>query len=373
MAKRLMKEAFNRALRQIERCLDTGEDGFPHIIRNGCWHRTPDGGWTGGFWVGLLWLTHHLTGETRFASAAQAWLHCLEPRIEAEDADFDLGFLFYPSAALGYQITGDDALRDIALRAADRMLSFMHPHANLIYCIYPERANLYGGPVGSSIIDVMANLQLLWWASTESGQSRYTETATRHAERMLDLLVRPDGSSFQVVDFDLQTGEVLGRGTIHGFDDNTCWSRGQAWGICGFALAAHETGDSRFDQVVNCMSDYYLGKSPINKVPYWDFEDPAIPKTVRDSSAAAITCAAWLLHCADTPGLQEYHAAGVQLLDTLCSDYLQPESSDGILSHGCAYKKHGVGIDEATIWGDYYFLQALLGAQSGGVGEEKHA
>ncbi len=61
--------------------------------------------------MGLLWLAHHLTGEVGFASAARAWLRRLEPRIEAENADFDLGFLFYPSTALGYQRTGDSALR----------------------------------------------------------------------------------------------------------------------------------------------------------------------------------------------------------------------------------------------------------------------
>ena len=110
-------------------------------------------------------------------------------------------------------------------------------------------------------MDIMANLQLLWWASTESGQSRYTETATRHAERMLDLLVRPDGSSFQVVDFDLQTGQMLGQGTVHGFDDNTCWSRGHAWGIYGLALAARETGDPRFAQTARCIKNahFFLG------------------------------------------------------------------------------------------------------------------
>lgn len=105
-------------------------------------------------------------------------------------------------------------------------------------------------------------------------------------------------------------------------------------------------------------------KTPSDRVPYWDFEDPTIPDAVRDSSAAAITCAAWLCHCADTPDLREYHAPGRQLLDTLCSDYLQPEGSDGILAYGCAYKKQGIGINEATVWGDYYFLQALWSAHS---------
>ena len=34
--------------------------------------------------------------------------------------------------------------------------------------------------------------------------------------------------------------------------------------------------------------------------------------------------------------------------------------TDGILLH-CAYRpRHGVGLDCATAWGDYFFLEALL-------------
>jgi len=58
------QKALNRALRQIKRFLDAGKDGFPHITRNGGWQRVPDGTWTGGFGVGLLWLACYLSGES---------------------------------------------------------------------------------------------------------------------------------------------------------------------------------------------------------------------------------------------------------------------------------------------------------------------
>jgi len=132
--------ALVRGLRAIERALAAAEGGFPHTTENGEWVWTTRGSWTGGFWIALLWLAHALTRKMHFADAAIALLHRLEARIDAEDADFDLGFLFYPGAALGYQITGNNTLRDIGMRAVDRMLSFMHSKAKLIYCIYPHRS-----------------------------------------------------------------------------------------------------------------------------------------------------------------------------------------------------------------------------------------
>jgi len=168
------------------------------------------------------------------------------------------------------------------------------------------------------------------------------------------------------VDFDLKTGQVPGRCTIHGLDDHSYWSRGHAWGVYGFSLEARRTGDPRFVAAVRCMSEYYLARSPDDHVAYWDFEDPAIPSAVRDSSAAAITCAAWLCHCTHILSLQKYRVTGMQLLDVLCNHYLQPDGQEGLLAHGCAYKKRGVGVGESMIWGDYYFVQALLSAQEKG-------
>jgi unsaturated chondroitin disaccharide hydrolase len=70
---------------------------FPHITEHGHWRTTPDGVWTGGFWVGLLWLTHRLEGREPMRETALAWTDRLLPR--AFDAcNHDLGFMFYPSA-----------------------------------------------------------------------------------------------------------------------------------------------------------------------------------------------------------------------------------------------------------------------------------
>ncbi len=143
-------------------------------------------------------------------------------------------------------------------------------------------------------------------------------------------------------------------------DNGSYWPRDEAWEIYGFALAALKTGDSCFAQTARQMSDYCLDKAPSDRVPYWDFGDPAIPETVRDSSAAAIACAAWRCFCADLPSLRECHEAGNKLLEALFSNFLQPEGKNEILAHGCVHEKKGVGMDKSTIWIDRFFLQALV-------------
>jgi unsaturated chondroitin disaccharide hydrolase len=91
-------------------------------------------------------------------------------------------------------------------------------------------------------------------------------------------------------------------------------------------------------------------------VPYWDFNDSEIPNAVKDSSAAAIIAS----------GLVEFSREKVfedvisNILDSLCKDYLAEEDIDGILKHGCFNKPERKGVDESLIWGDYYFMEALI-------------
>ena len=46
------------------------------------------------------------------------------------------------------------------------------------------------------------------------------------------------GSSFHVVDYNSTTGVVIDRRTSQGYSNSSTWSRGQSWGIYGFANSA---------------------------------------------------------------------------------------------------------------------------------------
>ena len=248
----------DHALRQIDNTLATVGDSFPFYTEGNTWLITEDGGWTGGMWVGQLWMAYEWTGDQRYRDAALDLLPMLEARIDRPDADFDLGFLLMPSFVRGYQLVGDDRLRQVALRGASRMLDFFHEEAGLIHAVYPHRAARYDRPIGSAIVDIMMNLSLLWWAYKERGDPRFYNVAHQHTEHTANFHVRRDGSTFHVVDFDLETAEILHSGTIHGHSDESTWARGQAWALYGFAMAYLATQDLTFYEISESLSDYFF-------------------------------------------------------------------------------------------------------------------
>ncbi len=344
----------SHALRQIDRTIQRTRGAFPHHTEKGRWITTADGSWTGGLWVGQLWLAYELTGQAAYRDYALELMQVLAGRIDSPATDFDLGFLFYPSFVDGYRLTGDSWLRTTALQAAERLVSFFHTGSGLIYTVYTDRAERYGRCVGSSIVDIMMNLSLLWWAGHETGEPRYHTIAREHANRTAELFVRPDGSAFHVVDFDMDTGEVLHRGTIHGYSDDSTWARGQAWALHGYLLAYRITGESLYLDVGQRLSEHFLNRLPNDGIPYWDMADPGIPNATRDSSAGAIAAAAWLR-------LEEtlFYQAGQEMMRAM-AEHCLPRESDDILGHATAYKMQGRGVDGATVWGDYYFLAACV-------------
>ena len=100
-------------------------------------------------------------------------------------------------------------------------------------------------------------------------------------------------------------------------------------------------------------------------MPYWDFNDPAIPNTLRDSSAAAIAASGLLdLYSLLTnpDDKAKYLTAAKTALASLSSNAYLAEgtSSHGILLHGTQNKPNTpAGNDVSLIFGDYFFLQAI--------------
>jgi unsaturated chondroitin disaccharide hydrolase len=48
------------------------------------------------------------------------------------------------------------------------------------------------------------------------------------------------------------------------------------------------------------------------------------------------------------------------ILEALCGQCLARPNIAPVLAHATADLPHGLGIDESTIYGDYYFLKAML-------------
>jgi unsaturated chondroitin disaccharide hydrolase len=320
--------------------------------------------WTNGFWTGMLWLAYEVSGEPRYRGAAERQVRSFQQRMDGRvNIDHhDLGFLYSLSCVPAWKLTGDADARDTAVQAADVLLGRYLPSAGIIQAwgdlSDPEQA-------GRMIIDCNLYLPLLYWAGRITGEGRYASAADHHIEQAARYIVRPDGSTFHTYFMDPKSGAPVGGKTHQGYDDNSCWARGQAWGIAGFALAHRNKADPALLQRAAQLANYFLNRLPEDLICCWDlvFAGPPHP---RDSSAAAIA-ACGLLELAGAlpssdPDRAAYQAAALAIVDTLGAHYLLPRGvpGTGVLAHGVYHMPNRVGVDEACIWGDYFFLEALV-------------
>jgi unsaturated chondroitin disaccharide hydrolase len=294
--------------------------------------------WTGGFVAGQLWLA----GRTAEAAAVT---DLLAPRA-AQPTTHDLGFLFWPSAVLGYLATGEPLYRALGLRAAASLAERALP-SGVIQVIGalddPEWR-------GRSIVDTWPNLELLWWAERE-GIAGAGAAARAHLAATVDAFLRPDGSTFHSARFG-DDGSVLERGTINGYAPGSTWARGQAWAVYGLSAAARATGDPELRDPAERAARWFLDRLPPDLIPPWDFDAPE--GGPRDASAAAIVASALLELGWDSEALR--------LLEALSASCLNRGDSDGALLHCCYRQPVGLGLHCATVWGDFFLLDALVRA-----------
>lgn len=324
-------------------------DRYPHVTEGGEWVLSDDGFWTGGFWIGLLWAGYEERGDRRFRAAAERLLWRFAARAD-EPRNHDLGMMFCPSAVTGYELTGDARLRDAALEAARSLATQFNARGGFI-----PGWGFFGdaGWEGAVLIDTLMNLPLLLWAARESDDlERLRAVALSHGETSLGHHLRSDGSTFHVYRFDPQTGEPVCGDTYQGKAAGSCWSRGQAWAIAGCARLARLGAGSRYRVAAERAAAYFLDHLPDDLIPYWDFD--AEPDEPRDASAGAIAAYGLLL-------LDDEDAAdaAARCLRALVEHAQAPPGHPAILLHATADLPHGLGVDESTIYGDYFFVRAL--------------
>lgn len=351
-----VSDALAYSLQIIHRNLRTVK-GFPEVAKNGQWLCSNDGFWTGGHWTGLLWLAFAHSGDETIKRAACEWTARLAPR-QHDTTTHDLGFLFELSHLLGYQLTGDASLKLSALVAARTLARRFNPKGKFFQAWGP----LDGTPQerGRAIIDTMMNLDLLFWASRETGEARFAAMAVAHAHTALQYHIRSDWSTAHVTDFDPDTGKFLKQDTAQGLSATSCWSRGQAWAVYGFAECYRETGNTLFLNAARHLAEYCLRRLPSDRVPYWDYDSPLIPNDVRDSSAASILASGLLLLATlDTTNANCWRVEAIAMLESLWTNYSSRGTNEPcILLHGTRSKPEN-SMDHGLIYGDYYFVEAL--------------
>ena len=204
----------------------------------------------------------------------------------------------------------------------------------------------------------MQGAALLVWAAQEAREPAWREMALSHARRHIEFCIRDDGSVCQSASFDPATGRMLRRYTHKGITDESTWARAQAWAIVGYTVMHDWTGERDLLNAATRTADWWLAHAPPDRVAFWDFDDPAIPNTTRDTSATAIVAASLLKLGALVPGArgQAYRRAGEATARALVERYLDPR---GILSHGCYNRRIGLATQNELIWGSFYLFEAL--------------
>lgn len=319
------------------------------------------GNWFCGFWVGLLLAAHLHSKDEKWLALARERMLLVNQR--AEDGNtHDIGFIFLSSAVPFYRLTGEAQYREIALKAAARLRD------RLVVTRQGAYISSWGpmsDPRGraSSAIDTMANIPLLYWAARESGDASFLLAGEAHARMTDHAFTRPDLTLYHAVEYDTKSGERLRGYTFQGLSDESSWSRGTGWSVYGLAATAGATGDRRYLDRAGEIADKWLGQLGDAVVPPWDFNDTA-PNAPEDSSASAIMAAALTdmarMH-PDEAEQRKWQSTADRLLEGLCTDYLAREASHrGLLKHACYSKPHNVGKDSAVMFGDYFFVEALM-------------
>ena len=312
--------------------------------------------WTNGFYPGILWLMYLETKDEFYKATAEA----VEKKLDAallgfEGLHHDVGFMWETSAVADYKITGNNQAKNRGMLAASILASRFNSKAGFIRAWNDDC-------IGWGIIDCMLNIPILYWASREAKDDRFAVIARTHADKAAKHFVREDGSVKHIVVFDENTGEEKESLGGQGFAVGSSWSRGQAWALYGFVLSYIHTKDEKYLNVAKKVAHYFISCIQEDFIPDCDFRAPKLP-VVKDSSAGAIA-ACGLIEISKYVGEHEkalYLDNAVKILKALtekCADF--SEEGQELLKMGTG-SYHGENTrNMSLIYGDYYYLEALL-------------
>lgn len=312
--------------------------------------------WTNGFWPGMMWLMYVATKDEKYKETAEIAEKTLDKALfNYESLYHDVGFMWHISAGANYRLTGNKESKNRNLVAAAALASRYNVDGGFIRAWNDEGAD------GWAIIDCMLNIPLLYWASNEIKDPRFRQIAIHHADKTMKHHIRPDGSVIHVVEYDVNTGEVISLPHSQGYDPETSsWSRGQAWAIYGFILSYIYTGNQEYLDTAKKVAHYFISAvCTEGYIPKSDFRVPDEPLYI-DTTAGAIAACGFIEIAKAVPEYEKklYLNAAIEILKALEKEHCDWSAEEqSILQNGS--ECYGKGVHKPIIYGDYYFVEAI--------------
>ncbi|MCM1027139.1 MAG: glycoside hydrolase family 88 protein [Roseburia sp.] len=358
------EETLSRLEEKMNQVSNRSAEKIPYTVVNGV-HDDRSAGdqigwWTNGFWGGIMWQLYTLTGKEKYRKIAEKVEEKLDRNfLNADMLDHDNGFKWLTTAVADYRVTGNPASRNRGILAADNLAGRFN-HAGRFLRAWNDWDDK-NDRRGWAIIDCMMNLPLLYWAWETTKDPRYLQTAVQHADTARKNFVREDGSVNHIVEFDVNTGEMVRSYGGQGYGDGSSWTRGQSWGLYGFTLSYLHTKDPAYLATAEKIAGYFQAHIPESGLIPVDFCQPE-EVTLEDSTAAAIAACGFLelAKIAEGSKSQGYLDAALKLLHTLAEQRCNWNEAEDDVLQKCTAAYHQPDPETSIIYGDYYFLEALM-------------
>jgi len=378
-------ETLNRVEQKMEKVSVRSAHKIPYTTHNGVHDDRSDDAniawWTNGFWGGMMWQLYALTGKMQYRQIAEENEQKLDRVLmDYNGLDHDNGFRWLPTAVADYRLTKNPQSKNRGLLAAGNLAGRYNSAGKFIRAWNDWEGNT-DDHRGWAIIDCMMNLPLLYWASEETGDPRFRQIAVNHANTAAANFIRPDGSVKHIVEFDFEKGGMIKSYGGQGCGVGSSWTRGQAWGLYGFTLSYLHTGNQLYLESARKIADYFVANIPENGLIPVDFRQPQ-EVTWEDSTAAAIAACGLI----ELAGVEEkevteetdwgsiaeesksekngqesvYLSAALRLLKTLTLKRVNWNDREDDLLTRCTAAYHDAEHEYSIIYGDYYFLEALM-------------
>lgn len=328
-------------------------------VKTGEIKKVPSKDWTSGFFAGNLWQLYKLTGNEDYKKRAEKWTAFMEKE-KYNDKTHDMGFKVFCSFGEGLKVEDNQHYKDVIVKSAQTLSTRFNAKVGAIRS-WDFNRDIWEFPV---IIDNMLNLELLFEATKISGDSTFYNIAVKHANTTLKNHFRKDNSTYHVIVYDTITGLAKNKVTHQGINNQSSWARGQSWAIYGYTMAYRYTKDKAYLAQAEATADFFINHKnmPEDGIPYWDFNDPAIPNAPRDVSAATATASA-LIELYGFTKNEVYINYANKVLNSLNSEsYILSARVKGpfILDHSTGNWPKNDEIDEPIVYADYYYLEATL-------------